>query len=142
MLCLSLTNISSSEELKVYFQREGLLRPLLEMAQSNEVVPRKIAIRAIAQLALNGTQLSFSHFMNLEVRLTCRSFPSDEVMHGLFQNVDSLLSFLDSTDLEIQINGAMIVGNLARNGNISSQLALDSLAVDNLLFFVQQMSIV
>jgi len=40
----------------------------------------------------------------------------EENMIVIFEHVDKLLTFLSSSDIELQLNAAMIFGNMARNG--------------------------
>jgi len=78
--------------LKPLFQKGGSLPALLALSRSANSLARSTALKALAQLALN-----------------------DDVMVGLYENASLLLEFLQSTELDVQLNGAMIIGNLARN---------------------------
>ncbi|KAL6080452.1 Vacuolar protein 8 [Balamuthia mandrillaris] len=95
-----LLTLATNEETKPLFNRPKYLQLLMEAAHSTNRLVQKASLNCISQLVLH-----------------------DEIMVNFLQHLETFLNFLSSDDIDIQLNAAMTVGNLARNDEHCRQLA-------------------
>jgi len=86
-----IVSYASREELRALFSEVDSLKDLLAMAHSDDTVVLKYSIQTISQLALDEENVGF-----------------------MLKHLDSLVGFLTSPQIEVQVSGAMMVANIAR----------------------------